>query len=281
MEPIPTVRVLQLLDRYAVILLDAYGVLVTTDRALPGAIRLLDHLHRTGKPYFVLTNDATKPPDVAAARYAGFGLTILPERIVSSGSLLAPYFAENRLRGRRCIVLGPEGAHHYVQEAGGIVVAPDQPFEVLVVADQTGFPFLETVDTVLTGLIRRIDRGDRVHLLLPNPDLVYPKPDGFGFTSGSVALIIEAALQLRYPNHEDLRFKALGKPQPRLYAEAARRCGHRDLVMIGDQLATDIAGANAFGIDSALVGGGVSVTPSPSTADGPRPSYLLAGLDDW
>ena len=66
-------------------------------------------------------------------------------------------------------------------------------------------------------------------------------------------------LALRYPQRPDLRFTRLGKPGPALFAEAERRAGTRDLVMLGDQLETDILGANRYGIDSVLVGGGVTV----------------------
>ena len=72
------------------------------------------------------------------------------------------------------------------------MVSPDDAFDVLVIGDESGFPFLDTVDSVLTGLIRRLDHGENVHLVLPNPDLIYPKSDRrFGITGGSIALIYE------------------------------------------------------------------------------------------
>ena len=43
-----------------------------------------------------------------------------------------------------------------------------------------------------------------------------------------------------------------------MFEEARRRAGTDSLVMIGDQLETDIAGACNAGIDSALVATGVS-----------------------
>jgi hypothetical protein len=73
------------------------------------------------------------------------------------------------LAGKRCIVLGPEDSRRYVERAGGVVVPPGESFEVLVVGDEAGFPFLETVDAVLTGLFRDLDRGEHPALLLPNP----------------------------------------------------------------------------------------------------------------
>jgi ribonucleotide monophosphatase NagD (HAD superfamily) len=106
-----------------------------------------------------------------------------------------------------------------------------------------------------------IDAGRTPRLLLPNPDLVYPRGDGaFGFASGTVACMFEQALRARYPTRTDLGFVRLGKPHPAIFEAAERRSGTRNMVMIGDQLDTDIRGARDFGIDSALIEGGVSVT---------------------
>ena len=85
---------------------------------------------------------------------------------------------------------------------------------MLVVGDQDGFPFLDTTGAVLTTLFRKLDRGDTPRLVVPNPDLYYPEKDGFGFASGAVAGMFEAALALRYPDHSDLTFARLGKPHP-------------------------------------------------------------------
>ncbi len=279
MNEIATTTIDALMDRYQVLLLDAYGVLVHLSGALPGATALIDALNRRGKPYYVVTNDASKLPATAARRYRGFGLAIGAERILSAGSLLKGYFDANGLTGRPCVVLGPEDSIRYVELAGGRIVAPGEPFDVLVVGDETGFPFLETVDAVLTGLIAKFDRGREVALILPNPDLIYPKAEGaFGVAAGGIALMLEAALRLRYPGRPGLGFVRLGKPHGALFEEAARRCGSRDMLMIGDQAETDIRGARAFGIDSALLGGGVAGSALPLAADAPRPTYYLASI---
>ena len=130
---------------------------------------------------------------------------------------------------------------------------------------------------VLTALFRMIDAGDVPRLVLPNPDLVYPSDDGFGMASGSVALIIEAALRQRYPERGGLEFERLGKPNGAIFEEAFRRTGTMDMVMLGDGLETDIRGANSFGIDSALVAGGVTPADGLSVAVD-VPTYWVRGL---
>ncbi len=258
------------------LLLDAYGVLVNSAGALPGAAELIALLNRRAKPYFILTNDASKLPATAARRYRGFGLAIDEARFITSGQLLADHFTREGLAGARCVVLGPADSVAYVEGAGGRPVPPAADFDALVVADESGFPFLETVDAVLSALFRAFDAGRKVHLVCPNPDLVYPSADGFGIASGSVAGMLEAALALRYPRR-GLRFTRLGKPHRTIFEEALRRSGTRDMVMVGDQLETDIRGARAFGLDAVLAMTGVTEDVA-GVDDAVRPTYVLPSL---
>jgi ribonucleotide monophosphatase NagD (HAD superfamily) len=278
-----------LVERYAALLLDAYGTLVSTTGALPGAIALVERLERTGKPYLVLTNDAAKLPGTAAARYRAFGLPLRSERILGSGLLLDAHFAAHGLAGARCAVLGPADADDHVRRAGGDVVPISAAFDVLVVADQSGFDFLPGMDAALSSLFAAIDAGRPLHVVVPNPDLLYPAAPGrFGFAAGTMALMLEAALARRYPHRPASAFVRLGKPHAPMFEAAVARLGTRDAVMIGDQLETDIRGAAEYGLDTALVRGGVSIvseagerTTDAAPGNGacvPRPTYLLRSL---
>jgi HAD superfamily hydrolase (TIGR01450 family) len=278
MDEVPEIAIDALIDRYDVLLIDAYGVLVTSSGALPGAAELTKRLSESGKAYYILTNDASRLPSTAAARYRACGLMIDPDRVITSGLLLKDHFAARRLVGARCVVLGPADSRRYVEDAGGLVVAASDAFDVLVIADESGFPFLETVDATLSALVRAIDRRREVHLVLANPDLIYPSGQGFAIGSGSIALILEAALRVRYPGRTDLRFVRLGKPHAAMFAEALRRSGTRNMIVIGDQLETDVVGARAFSLDSALVDSGVTRASSTPTPPRLRPTYLLHSL---
>jgi HAD superfamily hydrolase (TIGR01450 family) len=269
----------ELIAGYSVLLLDAYGVLVNNSGAIPGAAGLIDELNRTGKAYYLLTNDASKLPQTAATRFQGYGLKINPERIITSGGLLKNFFKTNNLQGTRCIVMGPDDSAQYVRDAGGEVVSPANGFDVVVIGDEAGFPFVDTVDMVLTELFHKVERREPFSLVLPNPDLIYPKANqGFGITSGSIALIIEAALHLRYPDRPDLCFERLGKPNADIFQEALRRSGTKNMVMIGDQLDTDIRGANAFGLDSVLVATGITDITRGDIPDHLQPTYRMSSI---
>ncbi len=275
---VPRTSVDALLERYDALLFDAYGVLVHAGGPMPGAAETLGALERAGKAFRLVTNDASALPRTAAARYRRYGLPLRPEHILSSGQLLKHWFAQHRLQGARCAVLGPQDSVRYVEQAGGVVVDVDEAFDALVIGDESGYPFLQTVDTALSTLFRSLDRGETVHLLLPNPDLIFPVgTDGFGFAAGSVALMFEAALARRYPD-AGLRFLRLGKPEPHLYEHAIAELGTRNLAMIGDQLETDIAGARAAGIDSVLLATGVSPADLTKVDPALRPTFWMPSL---
>jgi HAD superfamily hydrolase (TIGR01459 family) len=275
-DPTPT-TIGALLDRYDGVLLDAYGVLVDAQGILPGAAALLAEIRRRAMPFAIVTNDASRSLATWSARFARYGADVAPERVVTSGSLLPSYFREHGLVGARTCVLGTDDSVAYVLEGGGVPVAlePGMAIDALAVCDDSGTPFVDGIELAFSAVVRAIQAGRPPALVLPNPDLVYPKAPGeYGFTAGSMALLIEAALARRFPGR-DLRFVQLGKPGPRLFAEAQRRLGGVRVVMIGDQLETDIAGARAAGIDAALLAGVSRWDPTSGIA----PTYLLATIE--
>jgi ribonucleotide monophosphatase NagD (HAD superfamily) len=269
----------ELLPSYEGLLLDAYGVLNDSEGPLPGAAALLDRLTINGFRYYVVTNDASRLPETLERRFAAMGLAIPADRILTAGGLLGRWFTRHRMAGARTVVLGPADSVTYVERAGGTVVplARDAEYDVLCVADESGYAFLPAIDAALTSLTRMADRGRSPRLVLPNPDFIYPTPDGFGFGGGAAAILLEAAIGRRFGGSTTLMFERLGKPHRPLFDEAVGRAGTSRLLVIGDQLETDIAGARAAGLDSALLETGVSRWRAGDVAV--EPTYLLDSLD--
>ena len=275
---VPLTSINELIARFEVILFDSDGVLTRWPYAVPGAPEAIAHLNSMRKPYFVLTNDASTLPETRSARYAELGLAIDAGKIITSGLLLKDYFSNLNLIGSKCAVLGPGDSASYVRQAGGEVVSFEEEFDVLVVGDQEGFPFLEATSKVLSNLFRKIDRGDTPYLVVPNPDLFYPEGDGYSFASGAVAEMFESALAQHYRGRPDLQFTRLGKPHPAMFEEAICRSGTRNAVMIGDNPDTDIRGANQLGITSVLVETGVAPAYPSMLPDSERPKYRMNSL---
>jgi HAD superfamily hydrolase (TIGR01450 family) len=288
---IQTVTVHDLIQRHDALYFDAFGVLINAHGAIPGAVALVAHLRAIQKPFWVLTNDASRRRESAARRYQHLGLHIETQQIITSGSLLTAHFNRHHLRGARCWVLGTDDSRQEALDAGAELLdyredLPDDAIDALIVCDDEGYPFLATVEAALSLIVRRIDAGRPLHLILPNPDIIYPKRSGhFGFTSGGVALLIEHALLVRYPNPSPhTQFIRLGKPYAPIFDAAATLSQAQNPVMIGDQVPTDILGAHQAGIASALVATGLSTAAPPQAATHTPPSthaqptYFLPSL---
>ena len=275
---VPWITLGEMITRFEVILFDSDGVLVRRPSAVPGAPEAIARLNSLEKPYFVLTNDASALPETRSALYTGLGLAIDASKIITSGLLLKDYFRSLNLVESTCVVLGTEDSACYVREAGGEVVSFENDFDVLVVGDQEGFPFLEATGKVLSSLFRRIDRGETPYMVVPNPDLIYPEGDGYNFASGAISQMFESAIALRYQGRFDLKFTRLGKPHSAMFEEVIRRCGTRDMVMIGDTPGTDIRGANQVGITSLLVETGVATADLSILPESDTPKYRMQSL---
>ncbi|MEC9439503.1 MAG: HAD hydrolase-like protein [Myxococcota bacterium] len=285
-KDLENVTIETLIERYELLLFDAYGVLVRSDGAIDGAAKLIAHLNHTEHAYFVLTNDSSRQIATAAARYQELGLDIPEARVITSGSLLDRYFEEHDLRGAPALVLGQGDAVEYVRNAGGEVrdLRFGEEPAVIVIGELPGENLKQDLEVLVTALLRCVDAGRPPKLVLPNPDLIYPSSaTTFGLTAGSVARMFESILEERYPG-QSLTFDRLGKPHPFIYAEGLLRAGFtlqekHEAVMIGDQLATDVQGAMNFGVDAALVSTGLS-SLSHVPEDWPcKPTYLLESLE--
>ncbi len=276
----PPLRTAQeILSSYDAVLLDSYGVLVDGAGALPGARAFLQALQARCTPWLVVSNDASRSVAASAERYASLRLPVPPDRILVSAALLAGHFARNDLAGAETIVLGPQDSVAWVRQAGGVVVPWDHPDPaVVVVCDDAGYPFVPAVEAIVTTLSRKLRAGDSVHLVLPNPDLIYPDGQGrLALTAGTTAGVIEAALHSVFGDAAP-RFARLGKPHGAIFEAACARLGlsGRRVVMLGDQIVTDVAGGRAAGLSTGLVCTGVTAPNVEAFAD--RPDFIVRSL---
>lgn len=267
-----------LIERYDAFLLDAYGVLVDGSGPLPYADTFVRALHSANKTKRLLSNDASRTPERIAARLQRFDIGLREPEILSSGMMIEPWVREHALEGHDAIILGPRGSHVLATQAGLRPVPPDTPqTSVVVVCDEAGYDFVPSLEATLTTLIARIAAGLPCHLALPNPDVLYPKPAGaVGLTAGAAAVVLERGLQARFGDAAP-SFTRLGKPHAPIFDRALRSVAPaKRILMIGDQLETDVAGALAAGIDVALVETGVGRRPP---ANEPlQPTWVLESL---
>ncbi|MBP6218614.1 MAG: HAD hydrolase-like protein [Oligoflexales bacterium] len=279
--PPPVINLSGIIGEYELLLIDAFGVLMNMEGALPGAVNFIKMLHDKTKPYFIVTNACFFDEEGNSRNYKQRGFDIPPENIISSGSLIPRWTKERREEGKDVFyVLGPESTKDLVRKGGGNVlpfVTSELP-HAIVLGHQEGYPFVEGIDRVISMIFRALDSGQDVPpILVPNTDIIYPKSEkDFGITGGSLGVLVEAAIKIRFP---DLSFSLehLGKPKLPLFNEAKRRVPGKKTLMMGDQMHTDIQGAVNAGIDSVLMGSGVSDL-ARTDYSGLRPTYIMPNL---
>ncbi len=244
----------QIAARYDVILFDAYGVLKNSAGLLPGALEVLAQLIDAGKSLYVVTNDASRAPDVMARSYLHptRGELISGARHVTSG-LLATEFLRNKVRSGRVAYLGKPSAAYYV-EAAGVAAVPiaqcdaDADVRALALLDDEGFDWQLDLNRAL-NLLRR----QNIPVVVANADPTYPvDAEKVAIAVGSLGDLMERIVHKRF-----IRF---GKPDALMYAHAYEKArlerpglDKSQVLMVGDTLDTDVLGGNKFGIDTLLV----------------------------
>ena len=276
-----------LVERYDAFGFDSFGVLVDGKDPLPGALELISRLNALGKPFVVATNDASKLTDrrVEHMRAQGFDLGL--EQVVTSGSLLEGWAKARALVGSRALATGSGEALEYVRRAGMEPVGLDTDAADaagLVIAGIQGFDWETALSDIVTVLYRQLDAGRTFPGAVPNPDVLYPDGlDRYAIGPGGLAGLIEVALERGFGSANRWSFDKLGKPHAPMFDEIKRRLPDgADVVFLGDQLHTDIQGANAAGFASALTGTGIARWSSGHDFVGVdatlMPTYLIESL---
>src|SRR5690606_35961706 len=147
--------------RYKVILFDAYGVLKSSKRVIPGVTEVLAWLTRTGKDVYVITNDASKSPAEMAKAYVHpeHGTLIPASKNISSG-LLAKDFLRSKVKTGDVAYLGTESSAFYIESAGftPIPIArcwlEDEPKAVALLDDE-GFAWFNDLNRTV-NLLRKL-----------------------------------------------------------------------------------------------------------------------------
>ena len=272
-------------DHYDAVFFDAYGVLVDGIDALPNAEQLVNIMNASVMNYFIVTNDASKSIESLSNKFQSQGMRIPVERIVNSGSLISGYYRDEDLVGRPTLVLGTKDSRTYVSGSCAKILSLDSNSEpdVILFTHSSPYDWESTLKHLLNLVSKRFNQKTPVRMVLPNTDFIYQdgKAD-FGMGAAAFVETLEEALMRLHGKHEVLRAAKLGKPHPPIFTEAIRRAGSNNAIMIGDQLETDILGANNVGLDSAVVTTGINKRSNPKEfkdmPDDLTPRYILTSL---
>jgi HAD superfamily hydrolase (TIGR01458 family) len=246
-------------------LLDLDGVFHVGDKLLPGAAETLSYLRTNKIPYRFTTNTTTRSRQALAAKLQGIGLDVTAPEIIS-----APYAASLHLRS-----MGNPSCH--------LVLADDTK------QDFTEFPATDdTPDAIVLGdignrwsydllnqLFRMMMNG--AELIALHKGRYWQVEDGLQMDIGAFVAALE------YVTGKTATI--IGKPSASFFQLAVQELGLTagQVAMIGDDIDSDIGGAQEAGLTGILVKTGKyrkeHADASPAQPDGVLDS--ITDLMNW
>ncbi len=260
------------LTNYDLIISDIDGVILREDVPIWENLEVLKELKRQGKKIVLLTNNSGFSRVLLSRQLRGLGLDVPPEMIVTSGTA-AVYYLKEKTNVSTVFVVGEEGLVEEMRSAGFRVLTQEEAEKTRPDAVVLGLDRLSTYDKLSTAL-RCVHNG--ALFIVTNMDRLWPAKDGLKLGAGALAYAIIYALR------RDPDFIA-GKPNLWMLEVAKRVAGidvnPRKVVLIGDQLETDIKMGLAAGFDTVLVLTGIS-RKEDIEKTGIRPKYVVNNLKE-
>jgi len=211
--------------------------------------------------FILATNNATRTVQGYLEKLAGFNVYLSDEQVINSAQAAGIYLQDNYAAGTKVYVVGQPSLKQTLEHFG-MVVCDDANNDIQVVI--VSFDYKLTYEKLKTASLLIQSGCDFVGT---NPDRTLPTPEGFIPGSGTVIGALEIA--------SGRKAMIIGKPEPFLYEMALKRLGlsPSETLAVGDRLETDIAGAQAAGIHTALVLTGAS-TLEQAQAFNPPPEIV-------
>lgn len=238
-----------IIGQYDAFIVDLWGVIHDGIKAYPGVIDCLKQMKRANKEIIFLSN-APRRAEKAIEGLLRVGVDAsLYDHIVTSGDITHQYIESDKHGyGNKYYMIGPE------RDAGlldgtkyeRVLFTKDADFVVV-----TGFDNDESViKDVYPDLKNSLKY--KLPMICANPDLVVVRQTG-------VRALCAGVIAQEYKKMGGHAWQ-FGKPYKEVYFKALSLLDRNDLsriAAIGDNLETDILGANKREIDSYLVAGGI------------------------
>jgi HAD superfamily hydrolase (TIGR01450 family) len=253
-----------LLSAYDSVVLDLDGCVWVGEACTPGAADAVAELRGAGKRLAFLTNDARRSPEEYVRKLWSLGVQASLEEVVTVGAALQ-HFLAGRQRSSVYVIGSPAIFRHVADAGHRIANGTDRATtaDVVVVAghDQLSYRELrEATQAVLHG----------ADLIAANRDRTFPREDGLWPGTGAVVAALEYATERTA--------EIVGKPEPAIFRTALDRLGVGRVLVVGDRIDVDLAGAAAAGLDGAIVLTAVASSDQAAAAHDPTPVAVATDL---
>ena len=263
----------EIADGFDLIVLDAWGVLNLGAAPIAGASAAIAALRASGKRLMIASNSGSRDPAASAAWLGTLGFTFRVTEI-ASGLALVPEVLDG-LRLPRPLGLIADAPAPLAAVTSAMQPLADDPADydrVSAILFLSSDDWTPARQALLKATLERRPRP----LIIGNPDIASPEPEGMTAEPGCYAHRIAAATGIR-PIF-------CGKPYPALYERIRRR--HRDIapervLCVGDTPHTDILGGRAAGFGTLLVETGFcrgEDVLALARESGIWPDFIAAGL---
>jgi glycerol-1-phosphatase len=253
-----------LADRFDGFLIDLDGVVWIGRDPVKGSPETLRALLDSDKRIVFVTNNPGKPPTTYAKRLLELGVHVAPEQIVTAGMVVTRLAAEAAGGTGSAFVIGAPPLKEMVAATGIRLLEHEEAREadVVVVSGHRQFDYRE-----MLAAKQALDRG--AALLATSRDPTMPFPGGEVPGTGAVLAAVETA--------SGRRATIAGKPEHHLFEMAIEMAGGGRLAMVGDRVASDIAGGRNAGLETILVLSGTTSREQAGVA-APAPDHVLEDL---
>jgi len=252
------------------ILFDLDGVFYQNGQPIPGAAQTLYWVTKQNIPHLFITNTSSKPRAAIVDKLAGFGISTNPQHI-----LTPPIAASNWLTNERS---NPQVALYVAEttktdfSACDIVAADEQHVDAVIIGDLGEQWSFELMNSAFRQLMAS-----------PEAMLIALGLTRYWKTSAGLQLDVGPFVKaLEYATGKEAI--VCGKPSASFFQAAAQQLHHtpQQLLMIGDDIQGDIAGAQRAGLKAMQVRTG-KFQPS-DLQQGITPDAIIdsiADLPDW
>jgi 4-nitrophenyl phosphatase len=252
-------------------LFDLDGVVYRDRESVPGAAEAVAGLRAAGHGILFATNNATHGRLEFVERLAAVGVPAELDQIATSASATAAYLRQLPNPPATALVVGAPSLAAELEAVGIRVTRASDDGDIL-----------EQPDCVVASLDRQLSYARLAQaqaavlagasLIATNRDPQFPGANGRLWPgAGSIVAAIEAACRTTAT--------AIGKPGPLLYQTLLRAHGTdpKRVIVVGDNLQTDIPGAVALNLASVLVLTGIS-TRAELAASAAKPTLVVENL---
>jgi len=220
------------------LLVDIDGVLTVSWKPLPGVGEALGRLRGAGISMVFVTNTTSVTRNSIAAHLQGVGFSIDVSEILTAASTTAAVIHRDH-PGARCWMVGDADVAADLDDID--LVGVDELPEVVVLGGagpEFDYPTLNRIFRLAM---------DGTPVVAMHRNLYWMTKDGLQLDTGAFVGVIEQAA--------DIEVTVTGKPSPACFEGALEMLdlAPADVAMVGDDLYSDVLGAQAMGIEGVLV----------------------------